>query len=191
MSVKRRDRLMFGLVIAAALGSANAALAQGSAQESAHRFVLVQNDLDEAMKNEAFDAAKYTFFAQQARERGNQALAAVFERVANTEKTDHFRKLAALSGHETAMDQAEQQAELAKLPNKSDEANLRDAMTTERFQANALRSDMVNRAIKYGDLQAANMFLNIGNGEIKNLLAFRAAKKLAKQSQPQGAPVQS
>lgn len=82
-----------------------------------------------------------------------------------------------------AIDQAEQQAELAKLPNQSDSANLRDAMTTERFQANTLRSDLVNRAIKYGDIEAAQVFLNVGQAEIDNLLQFRAAKKLVQQRQ--------
>lgn len=181
MSVKRRNYVLFGLVAVAVLGPASSVFAE----TGANRFVLVQNDLEDSMKREALDAARYTLFARQARERGNQDLAAVFERVANTEQTAHLQRLASLAGGEVAMTPAEQDAELAKLPNQSDEANLRSAMTNERFQANMMRSDMVNRALKYGDIEAAQTFLNVGEGEIKNLLEFRSALKQLKRSQPQ------
>lgn len=183
MLAQHRHFVALSLVVTAVLGSSHVALAQTPAQEGPYRFALVQNDLEDVMKNEAFDAEKYALYAKQARERGNQDLAAVFERVADLERGQHYNALAALSSREVAIDQAEQQAELAKLPNQSDSANLRDAMTTERFQANTLRSDMVNRAIKYGDIEAAQVFLNVGQAEIDNLLQFRAAKKLVQQRQ--------
>ena len=184
MSVKRHNCVLFGLVVTAVLGSSSVALAQGggTSQRGTYRFALVQKDLEDSMRHEALDAEKYTFYAQQARQRGNQDLAAVFERVADRERGEHFQTLAALSAREVTIDQAAQQAELAKLPNKSDEANLRDAMRTERFQANTMRSDMVNRAIKYGDIEAAQAFLNLGQAEIDNLLEFRSARKQLRRS---------
>lgn len=192
MSVKRRNCVLFGLVITAVFGSSHVALAQeGTSQRSTYRFALVQKDLEDSMRNEALDAAKYEFYAQQARERGNQELAAVFERVANRERGEHFQTLAGLSAREVTIDQAAQKAELAKLPNTSDEANLRDAMRTERFEANTMRSDMVNRAIKYDDIQVAQTFLNVGQGEIRNLLDFRAAKKLLNRNQQQPSSLRS
>lgn len=183
MSVQRRHFVALSLVVTISLGSSHVALAQGQTQTGTYRFALVQNDLEAAMKNEALDAEKYAFYAQQARQRGNQELAAVFERVAGLERGEHYNALAALSAREVTIDPSEQQAELAKLASQSDSANLRDAMTTERFQANTLRSDMVNRAIKYGDIEAAQTFLNVGQAEIDNLLALRAAKKLVQRSQ--------
>ena len=193
MSIQRRHFVALSLVVTAVLGSSPVALAQtqSQAREGPYRFALVQNDLEEAMKNEAFDAEKYAFYAKQARERGNQDLAAVFERVADLERGEHYKALAALSAREVAIDPAEQQAKLAKLANQSDSANLRDAMTTERFQANTLRSDMVNRAIKYGDIEAAQVFLNLGQAEIRNLLELRAAKKLVRSSQSQSPSAQT
>ena len=179
MSTKRRNYVWLGVMTVALLGSTGLA----RAAEPAQRYAVVQWDLEEAIQHESLDAARYTLFAQQARERGNQELAAVFERVANRERTEHIQRLAALSGGEVVVDPAEQKAELAKVMNQSDEANLRDAMRNERFQANTMRSDMVNRAIKYGDIEAAETFLNVGQGEIDNLLAFRSAKKLLKQNQ--------
>lgn len=191
MSVTRRNYVLFGFLAAAILGSAPAALAQEGASTGAYRFALVQRDLDSAMRNEALDAEKYVLFARQARERGNHELAAVFERVADRERGAHLQALASLSAREMVIDQAEQQAELAKLPARSDEANLRDAMRAERFDANEMRSELVNRALKYGDVEVAQTFLNVGQGEIKNLLEFRSALKQLKRSQKEGVARQS
>lgn len=182
MSVKRSNSVLPGFVTVTVLGAVLGAAGAAQAAEPARRYVVVQWDLEAAMKNESLDAARYARFAQQARERGNAQQADVFERVATAERGEHLQRLAALSGQEAAPDPAEQEAALARLPNQSDAANLRDAITNERSQANTLRSEMVNRALKYGDVEAAQTFLTVGRGEIDNLLALRAARKLARQT---------
>lgn len=187
MSVKHHKFTLLGLVAVAVLGAPTVTIAK----ESANRYVVVQWDLENAMRREALDAARYALFAQQAQARGNPDLAAVFMRVAQREETAHFKRFAALAGREVTMDPAVRQAELAKHQNTTDEANLRTAMSNERHQANMMRSELVNRALKYGDIEAAQTFLNVGEGDIDNLLEFRAAKKLLKRSGQQSAAVGS
>ena len=150
-------------VVAIAAASAGYAQHQRSAQ--------VQNDLETAMKGEAFAYAKYMLFAQQARAHGNPAVAALFERTAKTELLEHFKE----------------HAELAGLVS-SDAANLQNAIDGESYETSKMYPEMAARAKQAGDGAAAKRFTEIGNDESKHRDAFVAA--LSKiQRTPQAAGV--
>lgn len=168
MSAIRRGRAVFGFVIVSVLGSAGLALTQGVPARSP----VVQKDIEDAMKGEAFAYAKYMLFAQQARERGNPELADLFERAAKMERMEHFRE----------------HAELAGLLKGSDADNLRNAMAGERYEKTTMYPQMAERARQAGDRQAAERFTEIGRDEGKHYAGFEAAlKKLESRSRP-GSP---
>lgn len=144
-----------GLLAAFAAGAALAAAVDLPSKRSPQ----VQQDLDAAMKGEAFAYAKYSLFAQQARAHNHPELAALFERTAQVEHLEHFREHAALAG----------------LTGTSDAQNLRSAIEGETYETSKMYPDMATRARQAGDTQAAERFAEIGRDEAKHRDAFAAA----------------
>lgn len=148
-------RAVVGVVAAAAVMTA----AVGYAEQQQKRLPQIRNDLETAMKGEAFAYAKYMLFAQQAREHGHAGLAALFENTAKTERLEHFRE----------------HAELAGLVSSSDADNLRNAIEGENYETTKMYPDMAARAKRAGDGQVAARFAEIGKDESKHRDAFIAA----------------
>lgn len=164
MTGKRIDHLILGALVVAGIGSA----VVGEAQERQRHAPAVQQDLENAMKGEAFAYAKYMLYAQQARAHGHPDIAALFERTANTERMEHFR----------------QHADLAGLMASSDADNLRSAMAGEQYETSRMYPEMAARARKAGDTQVAERFTEIGRDESKHHDQFAAAlAKLEKGSE--------
>jgi rubrerythrin len=155
MTFTKAKSAALGAVAAAAVMTA----AVGYAEQHQKRSPLVQNDLETAMKGEAFAYAKYMLYAEQARAHGNAELAALFENTAKTERFEHFRE----------------HAELAGLVSSSDADNLRDAIAGENYETTKMYPQMAARARKAGDNKAASRFAEIGSDETKHRDAFSAA----------------
>lgn len=115
-------------------------------------------DLQTAMRGEAFAYARYMLYAQHARQRGNEELAKLFEGAAQTEHFEHFRE----------------QAKLAGLPG-SDAENLRDAIKGETYETQTMYPEFARRASAVGDAAAAKRFEEVGRDELKHRNAFQAA----------------
>jgi len=155
MSIARTVSLGIG---AAALAASTAVIVFAQ-QPQQKRAPEVQQDLEAAMKGEAFAYAKYSLYAEQARARGHADIAALFERTAKTERLEHFRE----------------HAELAGFMATSDADNLRDAMKGEAYETKAMYPEMAARARKAGDAAAASRFAEIGGDESKHHDEFAAA----------------
>lgn len=155
MSIARTVSLGIG---AAALAASTAVIVFAQ-QPQQKRAPEVQQDLEAAMKGEAFAYAKYSLYAEQARARGHADIAALFERTAKTERLEHFRE----------------HAELAGFMATSDADNLRDAMKGEAYETKTMYPEMAARARKAGDAAAASRFAEIGGDESKHHDEFAAA----------------
>lgn len=155
MSIARTVSLGIG---AAALAASTAVIVFAQ-QPQQKRATEVQQDLEAAMKGEAFAYAKYSLYAEQARARGHADIAALFERTAKTERLEHFRE----------------HAELAGFMATSDAENLRDAMKGEAYETKTMYPEMAARARKAGDAAAASRFAEIGGDESKHHDEFAAA----------------
>lgn len=147
------------LGIGAAALAASTAVIVFAQQPQQKRAPEVQQDLETAMKGEAFAYAKYSLYAEQARARGHADIAALFERTAKTERLEHFRE----------------HAELAGFMATSDAENLRDAMKGEAYETKTMYPEMAARARKAGDAAAASRFAEIGGDESKHHDEFAAA----------------
>jgi rubrerythrin len=119
----------------------------------------VQDDLDKALRGEAYAYAKYMLYAERARASGNADLAILFENTAATERLEHFREL----------------AELAGLTVRSDAENLHDAIAGETFETSTMYPEMAARARAVGDHQAASRFAELGSDENSHRSAYSAA----------------
>jgi len=155
MSIAR----IVSLGIGAAALAASTAVIVFAQQPQQKRAPEVQQDLEAAMKGEAFAYAKYSLYAEQARDRGHADIAALFERTAKTERLEHFRE----------------HAELAGFMATSDADNLRDAMKGEAYETKTMYPEMAARARKAGDAAAASRFAEIGGDESKHHDEFAAA----------------
>lgn len=169
MKVRRSALIALGTLVAVAVTTAGV----GYAADQHKRASAVQNDLETAMKGEAFAYAKYMLFAQQARAHGHAALATLFENTAKTERLEHFRE----------------HAELAGVIAASDADNLRDAIAGETYETTRMYPEMASRARQAGDKNAADRFTEIGKDESKHREAFAAA--LAKLDGTAKAPAKS
>ena len=158
MSIAR----IVSLGIGAAALAASTAVIVFAQQPQQKRAPEVQQDLEAAMKGEAFAYAKYSLYAEQARARGHADIAALFERTAKTERLEHFRE----------------HAELAGFMATSDADNLRDAMKGEAYETKTMYPEMAARARKAGDAAAASRFAEIGGDESKHHDEFAAASSL-------------
>ncbi len=226
MSVLPRSYLLFGMIAGVFLGSSHVALAQEASGSVAptgeevvvqeevvvtdeflvvkgegkakglNNFLLVENDLADAMRKELYEAEKYKLFALQARARGNPEVAAAFEKVADRELNQHLRTFASLATKDVTINLTEQQAKLAALPVRSDRANLHEAIVAERMEGNRMSNELMNQALKYevmygNSIQVAEAFLNVGQGEYQNMLELRKAKRHLEQKEKQEAALSS
>ncbi|MCL5263022.1 MAG: rubrerythrin family protein [Acidobacteria bacterium] len=140
----------------ACLAVTSFALGQISAGGSHHLHATTLENLSTAMHGEAFAHAKYTVFAEHAREEGNPELAKLFETTANTEKYEHFAEEAKLAGIVG-----------------SDIENLKDAIAGESYESQTMYPDFAAAADRVGDHEAALRFREIAADEARHLDAFR------------------
>ena len=117
-----------------------------------------RENLLSSMRGEAFAHAKYTFYAEQARRNGREALAELFERTANVELQEHFKE----------------EAELAGLLG-SDEENLRDAIAGESYEVETMYREFAEQATSAGESAAAERFIEVRSDEMKHRRLFEAA----------------
>ncbi len=116
------------------------------------------DDLSTAMHGEAMAYAKYMLYAQHARSNGKKHLAALFERVARTERFQHFAE----------------EADLAGLVG-SDADNLRDAIHGESYEVDTMYREFAEQAAAAGDKAAADRFEEIRHDEMGHRDAFKGA----------------
>lgn len=110
-----------------------------------------QRDLSAAMHRDAFAYAKYSLYANQARESGDTELAELFEKTANAERFEHFVKEAQLAGM-----------------TGSNTDNLRNAIQSEV-------DDLAKHASAPQDKAVADLFEQIRHDELNHREAFNAA----------------
>lgn len=129
-----------------------------TAEDHAPVSAKTAENLSSAMHGEAFAFAKYTLYAEHARENGNDELADLFEQTAQTERMEHFAeeaKLAGLIG--------------------SDEDNLRDAIKGETWEYEHMYPDFASQAKEAGDAAAASRFQEIREDEGRHRDAYQSA----------------
>lgn len=124
-------------------------------------------DLNTAMRGEAFAHAKYLLFAAHARQSGHEDLAKLFESAARTEHLEHFAEEAKLAG-------------LAG----TDAENLRNAIQGETYETTAMYPEFARKAAAAGDKAAARRFEEIGKDEQKHREAFQAALNALEREAP-------
>jgi rubrerythrin len=115
-------------------------------------------DLNAAMRGEAFAHAKYMLFAKHARLEGREELARLFESAATKEHLEHFAELAKLAGLEG-----------------TDPDNLRNAIHGETYETTTMYPEFARKAAASGDKDAAQRFEEIARDEQKHREAFQAA----------------
>lgn len=156
-----------GLALAAA---ASFLMGRMTAQNSGTLHPATAENVSSAMHGEAFAFAKYMLYAEHARENGNTELADLFTKNAHTERFEHFAEEAKLAGLV-----------------KSDEENLRDAISGETYEFEHMYPDYANKAKLAGDTVAADRLLEIRDDEGRHRDAFQAAlDKLQKNSEGSG-----
>ena len=122
---------------------------------------LTQQTLDHlttAMRGEAFAYAKYLLYAQHAQQNGITELGNLFEQAAKTERFQHFSE----------------EAQLAALVG-SDADNLKDAITGEASEINAMYFNFAQQADSVGDYPAAKLFREVREDEMVHRGAFQEA----------------
>ena len=148
--------LSFALVAVAAVFFM---IGRTTAQNSAlHQQTL--DNLSTAMHGEAFAYAKYSLFAQHARQSGNLRLANLFTQTARVERLQHFAE----------------EAQLAGLVG-SDAGNLKDAIKGESYEVTTMYADFAKQAAALGDKAAADRFEEIRHDETGHLEAYQKALK--------------
>lgn len=125
-------------------------------------------DLQTAMKGEAFAYAKYMLYAEHARKNGHPEIADLFENAANTERFEHFAE----------------EAELAGLVG-TDADNLRDAIKGENYESTTMYKQFADKAASYEDVDVSERFEEIRKDEAKHRDTFQSAlDKLTAAPQP-------
>lgn len=151
-----------GLLVAAI----GAGMVIGQAQMKRQLHEKTMQNLQTAMKGEAFAYAKYSLFAEHARKNGHPEIADLFENAAKTERFEHLAE----------------EAELAGLVG-TDEENLRDAIRGESYEITTMYKQFAEQASSVGDHEAADRFEEIRHDEMKHRAMFQAAlDKLMKSS---------
>lgn len=117
-----------------------------------------RRNLLEAMHGEAFAYARYTRYAQMARERGDERLASLFEGLAAVELHEHFAELAAL-------------AELAG----ADAENLAAALQDENTETEVTYPRYAAQARAAGHPEVADRFAEIAEDEREHAKALETA----------------
>jgi len=123
-----------------------------------------QENLRIALREEAFAGAKYLLFAAQARQNGHPELAALFERTAAVEHSEHFAEAAGLVGLVG-----------------SDAANLRDAIASEAYEVDVMYKRFGDAAAAVGDTAEAARFAEIRRGGQGHLAEFQESLRLLEE----------
>jgi rubrerythrin len=154
--------LSFALVAVAAVFFM---IGRSTAQNSAlHQQTL--DNLSTAMHGEAFAYAKYSLFAQHARQSGDRQLARLFAQTARVERFQHFAE----------------EAQLAGLVG-SDADNLKDAIKGESYEIDTMYLNFAKEAAAVGDKAAADRFEEIRHDEMTHRDAYEAALKTIESQQ--------
>ena len=117
-----------------------------------------RENLLNAMRGEAFAYVKYMLFAEDARKKGHEGLADLFERTAKVERFEHFKEL----------------AELIDLVGPVTE-NLRDAMEGELYEVETLYPRFAKQASEVGEQAVAERFVEIPDDERVHFEAYQVA----------------
>lgn len=117
------------------------------------------DNVNAALRGEAFASAKYHLFAAQAADSGNAALSELFAVLSDFERLDHFASLANLAGlvGTTA-------------------ANLTAAIAGENFETTTMYPNYANAANAVGDTAVGARFLDIAGDEAVHRDAYAAAR---------------
>lgn len=108
-----------------------------------------------ALKREALGSIKYRIFAEVAKQNGNQLLAQLFIKTAETESDDHLKLL----------------FELAKIVG-SDVDNLKDAIGNETYEGSLMYRSYAIKARKAGDIEVAKKFDEMAEDEVQHRKSF-------------------
>lgn len=156
--------LIIGAFTVALSSQAGASLASSvaSAEEPSPQ---TKKDLERSMRGEAFAHASYRLYAAQAQRENLPSVARLFERTADMEQ-GHFKEGAALRG--TAGDDA---------------ANLRDAISGEKYESQTMYPGFARQAEADGDSPAADRFSEVARDEAEHAQAFGTALKAVESGQ--------
>ncbi len=146
------------VIVLIVLAVAGFAIGHMTAENHAPVSAKTAENLSSAMHGEAFAYAKYMLYAEHARADGNEALADLFTRTAETELTEHFAE----------------EAELAGLVG-SDENNLRESIKGETWEHEHMYPDFASQAKAAGDTAAAARFQEIAGDEGRHRDAYQSA----------------
>ncbi|GGQ21199.1 ferritin family protein [Streptosporangium pseudovulgare] len=127
----------------------------GPPQVSARRTL---ENLRTALRGEALASAKYTLYADRARQTDQPELATLFDRAAGVERTEHFAE----------------QAELAGLV-RDTRTDLRTAVAGEKQEGERMYPGYARQAEADGDRKAAEVFADTARDELKHSAAFADA----------------
>lgn len=155
------------IAVAVLAGTGLFMLGQMTAEDHAPVSAKTAENLSNAMHGEAFAYAKYTLYAEQARQHGNEELANLFEETAKTERLEHFAEEAKLVGLVG-----------------SDEENLRDSIKGETWEYDHMYPDFANQANAAGDAAAAARFREIREDEGRHRDAFQKALGAVQTAEP-------
>ena len=122
-------------------------------------------NLRTAMKGEALAYAKYMLYGDKAQETGQPELAKLFHRTAAVERTEHFAEQANLAGAV-----------------RDTGTNLCATIKGERHEGTQMYPDYARQASAAGDTEAAKVFKDTANDELKHAKAFSGElSKLGRQ----------
>ena len=117
-----------------------------------------EENLQTAMRGEAFAYAKYMLYARHARAAHHPEIADLFENAALTERHQHFVEEAELLGMVG-----------------SDADNLKDAIEGESYEVETMYFEFAHQAKTAGDQAATDRFEEIRHDEMRHREAFKAA----------------
>jgi rubrerythrin len=144
-----------GAVIPTDVTAKPASIRAGAPQVSSPRTM---RNLRTALRGEALAHAKYTLYADRARETGQPKLATLFDRTAEVERAEHFAE----------------QANLAGLVRDS-RTNLRNSIAGETDEGNRMYPQYARQAAAVGDTTAAELFKDTASDELAHARAFNKA----------------
>ena len=129
-------------------GALLSALALVGVSQAADLAPQTRQNLQTAMRGEAYANLKYRAYAEVARRHGDEKLARLFEETANVEANDHFAR----------------EAEALRLAS-FDAQNLADALAGENYENTKMYIDFAEQARRAGDNKVAALFREIAADE--------------------------
>jgi rubrerythrin len=160
------------------------------ALQAAEHQVQTRQDLKAAMQSEARAIVKYRQLTEQAKKDGNNSLAALYERIAASERShldalenaDGVQKAASIVSIDAMQASGEAKSERAHLDAlanadgvQSIKTGLADATALEYREAKLMYSKMAERADAVGDKDIAKLFRDIAVNEDTNHQEFLQA----------------